>query len=254
MGGFEYFAERQGVREEQTVEEIGERFWGGVVAAVEARLADGSFAEDFPQRCGEYPVIVDASWDAFRQALLAEHRAITWPLSTAQVPPTVAALEAIEFFHLHVSKVSERTWHDYYRHHHLRTFDRPEGRREFRELINRLFRRNRLAYELTDEGEVRRLVQGPLGTILSAGIFNTGDVELDRLLRQARDRFVDPDLEVRRDSLEKLWDAWERAKTLLDQDKQKGVQELLRTAVADGEFRSLLNADGRSLTDVGMRS
>jgi hypothetical protein len=53
-------------------------------------------------------------------------------------------------------------------------------------------------------------------TSLNVGVFNTGDAELDRMLPQARERIFSPDAELRRDSVEKLWDAWQRLKTLLD--------------------------------------
>ena len=251
MGGFRYLGEREGPQQEPLRDEIGQAFWGGIAATVGTRINNGAFAESFPEQCPEYPVSVATNAEALGQAFRAEHPNVAWPLNEAQVPRTLAALEAIEFFHLHVSQVAERGWHDYFRHHHLLRFDRVGGQHEFRDVVNRMFRRNQLAYEIAENGEVRRIIQGPLNVILPAGPFNTGDGDLDRLLRQARDRIYDPDLETRRDALEKLWDAWERSKTLLDPDKRRGVQELLRAAIAEEPIRTLVETEGRALTDVG---
>lgn len=251
MGAFDYFGEREGAPREQRIEIIEQPFWGGIVAATLARLGDGSFAEAFPQRCAEYPLIVDADWDSLGQALHAEHHTIAWPLDAAQVPETLAALEVIEFFHHHVSRVGNTALHDYYRHRHILSFNKELGQREYRDLVNRLFRRNQLAYQLPEDGRIRRVIAGPLANILPAGAFNTGDDDLNRLLRQARDGFLSADPEVRRDSIEKLWDAWERIKTLLDADKQRGIQALLEAAIADAPFRGLVNAEGLALTRVG---
>jgi hypothetical protein len=43
-------------------------------------------------------------------------------------------------------------------------------------------------------------------------LFQTGDPELDAMLEAARTKFLSPDPNVRRESLEKLWDAWERVR------------------------------------------
>lgn len=104
MGGFEYFGEREGVRQQRTVDAIDQAFWGGIVAAVDARLNDGSFAEDFPLQCPEYPVTVASNLDSFGQALRAEHHNIAWPLDAAHAPNTLAVVEAVEFFHLQSRK------------------------------------------------------------------------------------------------------------------------------------------------------
>jgi hypothetical protein len=71
------------------------------------------------------------------------------------------------------------------------------------------------------------------------------------MLRQSRERIFSPDVELRRDSIEKLWDAWQRLTTLLDADTRRGVEALLRAAAPDDEFRQLLDVDGRALTDIG---
>ena len=57
---------------------------------------------------------------------------------------------------------------------------------------------------------------------------------------------------MRRESLEKLWDAWERLKTIEPgRDKKEGIAALLDDAAAEPEFRSRLEREARELTDIG---
>ncbi len=56
----------------------------------------------------------------------------------------------------------------------------------------------------------------------------TGDDVLDALLEAARHKFLNRSLDVRRESLEKLWDAWERLKTVeTGKDKKVSAKALL---------------------------
>ena len=75
---------------------------------------------------------------------------------------------------------------------------------------------------------------------------------MDGLLEAARAKYLNPDLSIRRESLEKLWDAWERLKTLLDaSDKRRSIGILLDKASAEPEFRARLETEARELTDIG---
>lgn len=81
----------------------------------------------------------------------------------------------------------------------------------------------------------------------------TGDSTLDDLLAAARDGFRDPDPSSRRASLEKLWDAWERLKTIDATDKKVSVGILLDRAATEPTLRQLLEDEARALTDIGNR-
>ena len=48
------------------------------------------------------------------------------------------------------------SYHGFFKHHHL-SFDGDAARQEFQETINRIFRRNGLAYELDSPGRIERL-------------------------------------------------------------------------------------------------
>ena len=93
--------------------------------------------------------------------------------------------------------------------------------RIFREEVNRIFQRNGLTFELKENGCIERLVSPILREALAVAEFHTDDKELDALLEKARKKFLNPDFTIRQESLEALWDSWERLKTLEGSDKRK---------------------------------
>ena len=119
--------------------------------------------------------------------------------------------------------------------------------------MNLLFARNGTAYELTPEGQTRRLLPTPLAEALGRTMFETGDGETDRLLETARQQIVRPKIEDRRDALEKLWDAFERLKTLEPGPNNRIQAEKLldRAATSGTSFRQVLDAEALALTKIG---
>lgn len=75
---------------------------------------------------------------------------------------------------------------------------------------NRLFACNGIAFEMTAEGRMQRLLPEHAAQVMGSAVFHTGDGEADRLLEYARSAVISPSLDRRRDGLEKLWDAFER--------------------------------------------
>lgn len=79
----------------------------------------------------------------------------------------------------------------------------------------------------------------------------SGDPQLDRLVRDARDQFQDKSPDVRKAGLDKLWDAWERLKTLEGRDKKQSFSSILDAVAPVTEFRGLLEREARELTTIG---
>ena len=77
---------------------------------------------------------------------------------------------------------------------------------------------------------MQRLGPPGLRQPLRAAVFSTGDQNLDTLLEEARRRFLDPNVVERKVGLDKLWDAYERIKTLEDSNKAVGTQKILDKA------------------------
>lgn len=202
------------------------------------------FGEDFPDRCEDGHGTYGCNEAGFILALEAEIGDLEWPLQRDVQPPTLAALDLLEFLCRHASEPVQLDYHRFYRHYHL-DFDPDEGSRNMRERINRILSRGELVYELTGEGNIERLGSPAVEAQLADQLAPTGDVAFDKLLEAAIAKFRSPEASVRREALEPLWDAFERMKTMLDGDKRKGVKKLIRSATegADPKEVSLLEHD-----------
>ena len=183
----------------------------------------------------------------------AEAADITWPFSTSEAPSTLKILDLVEFCHRVISKpVIESHHHSkYFDHHHL-IFDRVAGQSDFRERINRIFARNGLAYELCSDGKIIRLAPVILKESLQSAVFQTGDGTLNSMLESARIKFLNPDPLIRREALERLWDAWERLKTIdPGANKQVQAKAMLDKAASEPGFRELLEREAKELNSIG---
>ena len=117
--------------------------------------------------------------------------------------------------------------------------------------VNRVFERDKIAYELNNEGQIVRIGAPIISHMIESTMFDTGDAKLDGLFETARDKFISRDPAVRRDGLEKLWDAWERLKTLEVPGDKKASTSALLDGVTVGPIRDRLECESRELTDIG---
>ncbi len=246
-----YFSDREKGPNPRVEEEFSHDAWGGIIATVQSRIADGSFGYRFPKGCMDGSVPCGCDEYSFTQALRAEIRDIPWPLNGEQVPPTLAVLDLIEFCYNSVGKPISIEYHSFAKHNHLK-FEMEEGQVAFCDDINMILARNGLAYELIPDGLIRRLPSEVLGEALKSAKFQTGDAELDSLLETARGKCFDPDLTVRKEALEKLWDAWERLKTILPgKDKKETAAALLDRCATEPAFRKTLEKEAFELSQIG---
>ncbi|PSL17307.1 AbiJ-NTD4 domain-containing protein [Shimia abyssi] len=250
-----YFSEREHGERPRSSEIIGEGAWGGIQALIIGRIEDGSFGATYPETCqdGAGPFGTDANLLA--RAVRAEIPAFAdppWFDNASEPPETLDILDLIEFCWRAVGQPIKGSYHGYFQHYHL-SHDTDVGRDEFREAVNRILRRNGLTYKLLQNGQMERLAPPVLRELLTAATFRTGDNELDAMLEKARKRFFDPDISVRRESLEALWDAWERLKTLNGPDKKTQFPVMLNNVSGPNSpvFREALENEARELTRLG---
>ena len=254
-----YFSEREHGKSQRTNREISPTVWNGISSLIQIRIDDGSFGESFTERCLDDRVSpCGTDKHLFSKMIKAEIPALAsetevWRFSAIDMPETTVVLDVIEFCWARVSKPKQGRYHTYFVHHHLLGFDKTTGRAEFRRDINRIFRRNGVAFTLTKSGSIERIVPETLSNELRPANFRTGDAELDELLESARQKFLSPSEDDHRDALEKLWDAWERLKTVDVGDKKLGSQKMLDESAGSNQskFRALLEQEARSLTDAG---
>lgn len=252
-----YFSEREHGESPRVNREISPTVWGGISSLIQGRINDGSFGKSFSEVCSDNSMwVCGVDIRSFKAAIEAEIPALSlelvWQFSTIDTPYTTAILDVIEFCWRKVSKSEQVFFHGYLKHHHL-SFDDGVGRSEFREDINRIFRRNGVAFTLTEGGRIERIVSETLSNELRLANFRTGDAQLNELLESARQKFLSPSADDHRDALEKLWDAWERLKTVVVDDKKLGSQKMLDEAAGSNQskFRALLEQEAMSLTKAG---
>lgn len=231
-------------------ETLGNTVQNALIQLVEQRIDDCSFGLYFPAQCPDGNVNAGVNEERLKSVM--EGYKVIWPRRAfgASQPTDHQVFDLLEFTYEHVAFPISTGLHSYYRHHHYR-YDHEAGRQQFAADVNRLFERNGIAYQLHD-GQVERLVPTVLQEVLQQPVFNTGDQTLDELLQAAREKFLNRELAIRREALEKLWDAWERLKSLSDpNDKKRSVELLLDRATTEPNLRSRIEIEARQLTEIG---
>lgn len=259
----DYFSDRENGPRPRIQHEISSDVWAGLVALIDNLLNSGAFGYRFPERCPDGQVVCGCNEAALGATVRAEMPGLEWPLQATRydenmrwagpqpfAPPTLLILDAIEFVWRSIGKPQEGQFHNYFNHHHL-SFDAQAGQVQFCEEVNRIFARNGLAYELTLGGQVVRIPPTILGETLRRPRIRTGDAILDVLLEESRAKFLDPDALIRREALERLWDAWERLKSLAHEDKRTSITTILDRASSEPSFRGLLEKEARELNEIG---
>lgn len=242
-----FFSEREQGPKPSTNMTVSDTCWRGIASIVRAKVAEHWFARAFPLRCPDGTQIYDTDVRNLNEVLTGLQ--LPNP-SEEETPDSAAVMDLLEFCHEKVAKPIEGAFHPYFSHHHL-SFDIEVGQVEFRREVNRVLLRNGAAYRLADSGQVERIAPPVLDEDLSAALFSTSDPDLDRLLETARRKFLDHRATTRREAIEKLWDAWERLKTVEGGKKSVSADALLDKACAEPKLRERLGAEARSLTEIG---
>jgi hypothetical protein len=165
-------------------------------------------------------------------------------------PSTPTALDVVDFV-AHRIAAPIRRHHDYFDHHHL-TFNTEKGRSQFQDDVEEIFARNGVAFAVGDDFVVKRLGPPEARPLLSDFTPQTGDSRLDELLRTALTRFTARVESDREEALQKLWDAFERLKTLeLGGRKPASIAELIRRTAPTGRLGGHLDREAKALTDIG---
>ena len=250
----DYYTDREFGPKPRVKENINRKVWDAIESLIESRIGDDSLSCAFPRdRCPAdgYPFVGTDS-DAIVKRVRGDGIEEVFNRS---LPSTHQILEYVEFIARHIEKPIrlDSNWDNYWKHYHLQ-FDREEGLRDFVNEINTIFSRNCLAYELTSSGSVRRILPAPIIEMINRTPFQTGDDDLDGLLDTAVTRFLSGESEAKQDAIEKLWDAFERLKTIEPgKDKRTKAKALIRRATSNGApvFRSIVENEFSALTHAG---
>jgi len=260
----DYFSDRENGPRARTEQVISPAVWAGLVATVQALINSGAFGLRFPERCPDGQAVCGCDTDALAASVIAEMPGLAWPLETMCLveegflsqrepfaPDTLLIMDFIEFIYASVAKPIPGKHHDFFSHHHL-TFDQQSGQEEFRATVNRIFSRNGVAFEMLSTGRIVRVLPPVLGEDLKRTIFRTGDRTLDNMLDECRAKFSDRNPLVRREALERLWDGWERLKSLADPgDKKRSIKIILDATAAEPSLRARMEEEATELNSIG---
>lgn len=261
----DYFSDRENGPRARTAQVIDPVTWAGFTTLIATRAARGAFGRSFPLTCPDGSEVYGTDEDALGAAIRAEIDGLKWPLETARrdegdfmsdlkpfAPPTLQVLDLLEFCWRHVASVSDKANHSFFHHTHL-SFNQELGRDEFRSDVNRVMARNGLAYEMQANGQFIRLAPPVLSEALRAGALRSGDVVLDAMFEECRVKFLSPDPLLRREALERLFDSFERLKSLANpSNKAESVRMILDRVAAPAPFmRPSLEAEFLALRDIG---
>jgi hypothetical protein len=243
------FTDRHGQGKPRTAEALDDTTRLGLLELVSTKIQQGWFGESFPHMCDDG--YGNAGCDVERMRKMLGAYSVIDPMdrdSRDSSDPQV--FDLLEFSYEKISFPIEGDWHSYMRHNHY-SYDQDKGRSEFQADVNRILERNGIAFELID-GEVKRLAPAGFHEALGTATFKTGDGPLDEMLEDARGKFLNRDLKIRRESLERLWDAWERLKTIEQgKDKKAKVKSLLDHVSSEPTLRQVVEDEANALTGIG---
>jgi hypothetical protein len=172
-----YYSDRVRGPRARSEEEIDETLWEAIQALVERSVDTAVFAEDFPVGCEDGKGVYACDRQGIVATVRAEVPDLGYHFYERGLPPTLAILDFLELMYRHASEPSERDFHSYFKHRHLR-FDRAAGRRALRENANRLLARSGSVYELDEHGRIHRPVPSPVHQLLALELPPTGDPRL----------------------------------------------------------------------------
>lgn len=245
------FSERYGFSQPRVKEDLDVPSSLALIALVGAKIDEHWFGSSFPSECQDGRGNAGCDTDKLKAAMGGYN--LVWPNDWRRedrVPEDHNVFDLIEFAYEYVALPCAYDSHSYWGHSHY-TYEQEKGREQFATEVNRIFERHGLAFELA-HGEVTRMAPTGLQDVLATTIFKTGDNDLDRLLETAREKFLNKYLEVRKEGLEKLWDAWERLKTIEPgTNKPAQVKAILDKAATEPVFRERLETEAKELNFIG---
>ncbi len=263
------FSDREGVKRPQR-ETISNRIWKGITAIIQRFIGADCLSKDFPQLCPDGNGICGFDSEDFNNVLSATIPIMHYPFPSfeyLQSDPWAeeeeqytesniqyGILDTIEFVYSHIYGAIKdpKHYHSFFNHYELSFSNGITERESFREAINQLFERNGISFRLIETGQIIRNLT-PLIDEDQAHI-TTADKKVHDLLTTSLEKIHNPRFEERKLGLEKLWDAFERIKTVYDQTKNKSdsINKLLGDISSGNDLlQSELSDECRLLTNIG---
>lgn len=249
MNLYDFYSDRSHGQVPRTSDELPEATSQGLQALVKSKADTGWFAQRFPEKCPDGQGVVGTDFGVFwRHARAYVPRLPERPSDTEM--PDDALLDLLEFATRNCAEPSESRYHSFFHHWELE-FDQDAGRRIFRGEINEILHRGGTTYEL--DLSLRIVRPGPPAVQEAAGQLrpSSGDQKLDDDLNEALHLYSSKSLGDRTLAIERLWDGFERLKTIdVHGNKQASSTRLLKN-IENEPMRAVVEAEMRVLTDLG---
>jgi len=243
------YSERLHGAQARTLEVLPDQTAVGLRALVDRRILGNYLAEDFPSYCTDRYGIDGTDGITIGADLTALVPGSTWPL-WQEAHSDAILFDILEYVGDHISLPVEASYHEYFHHYELK-FDREAGRQQFRNDVNAILSRGGTVFEMDLKMQIRRSGSPEVQTVLGELRPSTGEAKLDELLETARELYISRRETDRVTAIEKLWDGFERLKTLDDpSDKKRSVNCLLDN-IKDSAFRDVVEQEMRLLTQLG---
>lgn len=251
MSTYDFFTDRSSGPAPRIQEELPEATATALHSLVISKIDTNWFAKLFPVRCEDGRGIVEtkrgALWDNARGLIpdLPAYIGGEWKQSDGVL------FDLLEYAAQRVSKPIEDDWHSYFKHHELR-FDKEAGQKDFREEVNQILHRGGTIFELNHDLQVVRTGSSSVQHVVKNLIPRSGDETLDNYLIQAKELYQSRLVDQRTVALERLWDGFERLKTIdLPATNKKVSAEALLGHISSPQFRTFVEVEMKSLTSFG---
>lgn len=219
----------------RTNDEITLPLWKGIVAFLERMEQKNFFAAAYPEGCMDNPADI---WGTDANKLSDEleiYTGLTWPLKTIKeaeeywrerqpyIPTKYEVFDSLEFLFHKTSTPSHGFYHTYCRHYHLDFAKDNVAKTEFSNEINGLFAATSMIYEFNPiNGHVETIVGQETKQLINSALNGKMmDVQYRGMLEDACIKITNFRMDVAYQSLEKLWDAYERLKCYFNPKDQK---------------------------------
>jgi hypothetical protein len=221
-----------------------------------------NFAYEFPLQCAGNKNICNTDMVLLTASIQSYIPDMEAPLNLLSFGPRIPTedqdkynlLDFIEYCYSKIVDAVEHIpsfpWERYYL-----TFKKTqESKEEFRSDVNQIFERNGIVFYLDENGQIKRHLPSGMDNLLPKELnVDSPDPRLNNLINTAIENIYKPKLENRNIALEKIWDAFERAKTFYNsENKKQSATELIKNiSEKTDSFDELLDLEFKALTDIG---
>lgn len=221
------------------------------MSLVTTKAGSDWFASEFPEQCidgnGVCGTDGTALWHNVAAVIPHLNRGI-WGYLDEQTDEGV--FDLIEYAANKVAKPIPLVYHEYMKHHELK-FDQKAGRAVFLDEVNTILQRGGTMFELTPKLQIIRTGTPAVQQVMQELNPSSGDQHLDGLLSAAKQLFLSRDEAQRGVAIDKLWDAFERLKTVdVEGNKKQSIAALLGY-ITNEQFRAVVGDEMAALTSMG---